>query len=207
MRKYIVQTAASGLMLYAAFAVAAPLDFSNYLKNNLQVAVLAGGCFWCMQPPFDSIDGVVDTIVGYTGGTTLDPTYQSTSSGNTGHVEAVAVIYNPAIISYAQILDIFWRNIDPTQVGGQFVDRGSQYATAIFPTTQQRSIAAASKQQLARSGKFDDAIVTKILGIRPFYTAEKYHQDYYLKNPLRYKFYSYHSGRKQFIHDTWGSSD
>ena len=174
-------------------------------RNELATATFAGGCFWCMEPPFDKLDGVVATISGYTGGHTADPTYEDVSAGTTGHLEALQVIYDPAQIGYAQLLEVFWQSINPTDPEGQFVDRGPQYRSAIFyHDTEQQQLAEASKQQLNASGRFRQPVVTPIVPAGPFYPAEEYHQDYYQKNPLRYKFYRHNSGRDQFLEDVWG---
>jgi peptide methionine sulfoxide reductase msrA/msrB len=169
------------------------------------VATFAGGCFWCMEPPFEKLPGVLEVISGYTGGTKKDPTYEEVSAGGTGHVEAVQVLYDPAQVSYERLLEVFWRNIDPTDAGGQFVDRGDQYESVIFVhSEEQRAAAEASKAALASSGRFDKPIVTEIRPASEFYRAEDYHQDYYEKNPIRYKFYRYNSGRDQFLERVWG---
>jgi len=168
-------------------------------------AVFAGGCFWCTEADFEKLPGVIDAISGYTGGEVAKPSYEQVSVGGTGHVEAVKVIYDPARITYAQLLDWFWRHIDPTDAGGQFVDRGSQYRSAIFYATpgQQRE-AEASKAQLAASGPFGKKIVTAIEPLGPFYPAEDYHQNYYKENPVRYHYYRWGSGRDQFLEKSWG---
>lgn len=170
-----------------------------------QTAVFAGGCFWCMEPPFEKLDGVDAVESGYTGGHVENPTYEQVCYEETGHVEAVRVIYDPAKISYEDLLEVFWRNIDPTDEGGQFVDRGPSYVSAIFATDEnQRTIAEASKSALKESGRFDKEIVTPIRDASEFYLAESYHQDYYKKSPLKYKYYRYRSGRDQFLDETWG---
>lgn len=167
-------------------------------------ATFAGGCFWCMEPPYEKLAGVNEVISGYTGGKKLNPTYEEVSSGSTGHLESIEVTYEPSVVSYEKLLDIFWKNIDPTDAGGQFVDRGGQYRSAIFyQSEEQRKIAEASKQRLAGSGVFSKPIVTEILPAAIFYKAEEYHQDYYKKNPVRYKFYRFNSGRDQFLEKTW----
>jgi len=172
---------------------------------ELEQATFAGGCFWCMEPPFEKLDGVVSVNAGYTGGTGGRPTYEQVSSGATGHAEAVQVTYDPSKVSYDELLEAFWRNIDPTQADGQFADKGPQYRTAIFYHTEaQHRLAEASKERLAASGKFDKPIVTEIEPAGPFYPAEDYHQDYYKKNPLRYKLYHTGSGRKGYLRKTWG---
>ena len=167
-------------------------------------ATFAGGCFWCMEPPFEKLDGVKEVISGYTGGKKVNPTYEEVSAGSTGHIESIEVIYNPSRVTYEKLLDVFWRNIDPTDSRGQFVDRGGQYRSAIFyHSEEQRKIAEASKQRLARSGVFSKPVITEILPASAFYPAEDYHQDYYKKNPVRYKFYRFNSGRDQFLEKTW----
>ena len=167
-------------------------------------AIFAGGCFWCMEPPFEKLDGVSDVLSGYTGGKEKDPTYKQVASGKTGHMEAVVVHYDPAKVSYEKLLDVFWRQIDPTDAGGQFVDRGSQYASAIFYLDdEQKRLALASKARLEATGRFDGPIVTPILPAGAFYTAEDYHQDYYKRNPIRYKFYRSGSGRDKFLEKAW----
>jgi len=172
--------------------------------ENVRIAVFAGGCFWCTESDFEKIDGVIQAISGYTGGEVVDPTYEQVSAGGTGHVEAVKVIYDPAKASYEDLLEIFWRSIDPTDPGGQFVDRGSQYRSAIFyADPEQGALAEASKRKLAASGAFDKPIVTEILSLEKFYEAESHHQDYYKKNPLRYKWYRSSSGRDRFLEKTW----
>jgi len=181
---------------------------SNLMKTeskNLKTATFAGGCFWCVESDFEKVSGVVEAISGYTGGQKPNPTYQEVSAGGTGHAEAVQVVYDPTKITYKELLDVFWRQVDPTDDGGQFVDRGSQYRTAIFyHDEEQKRIAEESKAQLEKSGRFSQPVVTEIVPLTEFYPAEDYHQDYYSKNPLRYKFYRYGSGRDQFIESTWG---
>ncbi len=174
-------------------------------KGTLRVATFAGGCFWCTEADFEKLPGVVKVISGYTGGRKEDPTYQEVSSGKTGHVEAVQVFYDPSKLTYEELLDFFWRHIDPTDSGGQFVDRGSQYRSVIFyHDEEQKRSAEKSKEELNRSGNFNQPIVTEIIKLTKFYEAEEYHQDYYAKNPLRYKFYRYNSGRDQFLTKVWG---
>jgi len=176
------------------------------LPENAHTAVFAGGCFWCTESDFEKVDGVIDAISGYTGGKEVNPTYQQVSAGRTGHVEAVKVVYDPAKITYAELLDVFWRHVDPTDEGGQFVDRGSQYASAIFYADEdERRQAEMSKKDLAASGRFDKPIVTPILPLGPFYPAEEYHQDYYKKSAFNYKRYRSGSGRDQFIEKIWGN--
>ena len=169
-------------------------------------ATLAGGCFWCLESDFAKIDGVIEVVSGYIGGHTENPTYHEVSLGGTGHAEAVQVLYDPDKISYPDLLDIFWRHVDPTDGGGQFVDRGSQYRPAIFyHNAEQKRLAEASRQDLERSGVFDEPIATEIVEFTQFYPAEDYQQKYYRKNALRYQMYRQHSGRDQFLTKTWGS--
>jgi len=171
----------------------------------LDKAIFAGGCFWCMEPPFEKLDGVVKVISGYTGGHKKNPTYEEVSSGTTGHLESVQVIYDPSKITYKKLLDVFWRQIDPTDPYGQFVDRGSQYRTAIFYyNDEQRKLAEESKEELQESGRFDKPIVTEILKASTFYPAEDYHQDFYKTHTLKYKYYRYRSGRDQYLEKIWG---
>lgn len=173
--------------------------------DNVQKATFAGGCFWCTESDFEKIEGVVEVISGYTGGDEQNPTYEQVSSGMTGHYEAVQVLYDPAKVTYAELLEVFWRHIDPTDPGGQFVDRGSQYRSAIFYDGQeQKALAEKSRVNLEKSGVFKRPIVTEIVPLQKFYPAEKYHQDYYKKNPIRYKLYRLGSGRDQFIESIWG---
>jgi peptide methionine sulfoxide reductase msrA/msrB len=173
-------------------------------RSDLEIATLAGGCFWCVESDFEKIDGVVEVISGYTGGQVEDPSYRQVCSGSTGHVEAVQVFYDPDKVSYSEILDIFWMHVDPTDSGGQFVDRGSQYGTAIFyHDEKQKAAAEQSRQALEASGRFSRPIVTPIRPISEFYEAEEYHQDYYKKEPVHYQRYRSGSGRDQFIQRTW----
>jgi len=171
-----------------------------------RVGTFAGGCFWCTEADFEKVPGVVKVVSGYTGGKKENPTYEEVSSGSTGHVEAVQVYYDPAKVTYEELLDYFWRHIDPTDPGGQFVDRGSQYRGVIFyHDEEQKRLAEKSKEELNRSGKFDKPIVTEIIAFTKLFEAEEYHQDYYKKNPVGYKFYRYGSGRDQFLKKVWGS--
>jgi peptide-methionine (S)-S-oxide reductase len=167
-------------------------------------AIFAGGCFWCVEEAFDAVAGVVSTTSGYTGGRVANPTYRQVSSGGTGHVEAVQVVFDPRRVSYAQLLNVFWRNVDPLTPNRQFCDAGAQYRSAIFfRDADQRQRAEGSKTQLARSGRFKQPIVTEILPAAPFYAAEEYHQDYHNKNPLRYKYYKYSCGRARRLEELW----
>ncbi len=171
-------------------------------------AVFAGGCFWCTEADFEKVDGVIEAVSGYTGGGLENPTYKQVSGGGTGHVEAIEVTYDPEKVSYQQLLDIFWRHVDPTDPGGQFVDRGDQYRSVIFyATDEERQLAEASKKALDASDRFDRPVATDILPLGTFYRAEDYHQDYYKKNPLRYKWYRSGSGRDAFLEKTWAGQD
>jgi peptide-methionine (S)-S-oxide reductase len=173
----------------------------------LETATFAGGCFWCMEPPFDQLKGVISTTSGYTGGQQKNPTYEEVSSGVTGHTESVQVVFDPTKISYAQLLDVFWHNIDPLTPDGQFCDHGRQYRTAIFyHNEEQKHLADASKKGLEQSGRLATPIVTEIMPAGEFYQAEDYHQDYYQKNPIRYKFYRYNCGRDQVLEKIWGKN-
>ena len=174
-------------------------------NGKLAKATFAGGCFWCMEPPFEKLDGVVSVTSGYTGGKESAPSYEEVSAGRTGHVEAVQVKYDPARISYEYLLEVFWRQIDPTDDGGQFADRGKQYRTGIFAyDRKQYELAQASKRKLEKKGIFQAPIVTPIRWAEPFYAAEAYHQDYYKKNPSHYKRYRAGSGRTGFLESIWG---
>jgi peptide methionine sulfoxide reductase msrA/msrB len=173
-------------------------------QGDTEVAILAGGCFWCTESAFDDLPGVIEAISGYTGGEKANPTYEEVSAGGTGHSEAVQVRFDPSKITYAQILNVFWRQIDPTDAGGQFADRGSQYRAAIFVRDEtQRRVAEASKAALEATHWFDKPIATMILPAGPFYRAEEYHQDYHLKHPESYKSYRWGSGRGPFIERVW----
>jgi len=202
----IVLTGFFLVFMFASQAVPSDTPANVEAKNGLQRATFAGGCFWCMEKPFEEIDGVVSVTSGYTGGNTTNPTYQDYGSG--GHIEAVEIAYDPAKVSYGKLLDIFWRQIDPTDAGGQFVDRGREYTSAIFyHDEEQKSLAEISKKNLAHEKIFAEPIVTPILPAMPFYPAEEYHQDYYKKSPLRYKFYRFNSGRDQFLDKTWNERE
>ncbi len=183
-------------------------DKEEMRSDNFEVATFAGGCFWCMQPPFDTLDGIVRTTVGYTGGPEKNPTYKQVSYGKTGHAESIEIVYDPAKISYEELLEVFWMNIDPTDSGGQFVDRGKQYRPAIFSHNEkQKKAAETSKEKLDKSGRFDKPVVVEITEATEFYPAEDYHQKFYKKDKMRYKSYRYGSGRDQFIEKYWGKQD
>ncbi len=168
-------------------------------------ATFAGGCFWCMEGPFEQLDGVVEVISGYTGGHVENPSYQDVCSGKTGHYEAVEVTYDPSKVSYETLLEVFWRQIDPTDPGGQFADRGPQYRTAIFyHTEEQKKLAELSSEALDESGLFDNPVVTEIKNATTFFEAEEYHQGYYRTCPIQYKAYRSGSGRERFLENIWG---
>jgi peptide-methionine (S)-S-oxide reductase len=172
---------------------------------GLQKATFAGGCFWCMEPAFDKLEGVKSVVSGYTGGHKTNPTYEEVSSGATGHAESVEITYDPAVISYSKLLDVFWHNIDPTAKDRQFCDTGSQYRSAIFyHSEEQKHLAEASKKALELSKRFPGPIYTEIVPATAFYPAEEYHQKYYQKNPIRYKYYRYSCGRDQRLKELWG---
>lgn len=181
-------------------------DAGYNVPEGMQVATFAGGCFWCMEAPYEIIDGVGDVLAGYTGGHVQDPTYMDVLGGNTGHFEAVQIPYDPDKVSYEQLLDLFWRQINPTDAGGQFADRGSQYRTAIFyHNEEQKALAEQAKLELDNSGKFDEPVATLILPATEFYPAEDYHQDYYKKNSSHYESYKRGSGRAGYLERTWGN--
>jgi peptide-methionine (S)-S-oxide reductase len=170
-------------------------------------ATFAGGCFWCMEQPFDVLDGVIATVSGYTGGTLENPDYEQVSAGHTGHAEAVRVIYDPRKLSYDRLLEVFWHNIDPVTANRQFCDGGTQYRSAIFVHDDaQAEAAAASRDALAASGRLPGPIVTEIARAGVFYAAEDYHQDYYLTNPVRYRFYRFNCGRDERLRALWGDA-
>ena len=175
---------------------------------NHETAIFAGGCFWCVEADFDKIPGVVNTVSGYIGGEKKNPTYKEVSRGSTGHAEAVQITYDETKVSYEKLLDVFWHSVDPTTPDRQFCDKGNQYRTAIFYTDEeQRKLAEASKEALQRSRPFEEPVVTEITGAGEFYPAEQYHQDYYKKNPIRYKFYRYTCGRDQRLEELWGKKE
>lgn len=175
----------------------------NVDEENLKTAIFAGGCFWCMEKPFDELPGVVETTSGYTGGTVENPTYGQVSSGGTGHYEAMEVRYDPSQVSYDQLLDTFWVNIDPLDNRGQFCDKGDQYRSAIFyETPEQQSLAEQSKSEVA--DRLGEAIATEVIPVSPFYDAEDYHQNYYQTHAVRYKLYRYGCGRDQRLTEIWG---
>jgi peptide-methionine (S)-S-oxide reductase len=198
-----------GLMtsgLLAAAPVAHPLIDGGQAGNpRYEKATFAGGCFWCMEPPFDELPGVISTTSGYTGGQTKNPTYEQVSAGITGHAESVEVMFDPAKITYARLLEVFWKNIDPITANRQFCDSGTQYRAGIYyHTEEQKRLAEASKKALEDSGRFKQPIVTEIVAATAFYRAEEYHQDYYRKNPIRFNYYKYGCGRARRLEELWG---
>ena len=208
MKRTALTLLACGLCgLAGASAAEEEIERTPMAQADLKQATFAGGCFWCMEPPFEQLAGVISVTAGYAGGLEPRPTYEHVSSGKTGHAEAVQIVYDPAELTYEQSLEVFWRNIDPTTLDAQFADRGRQYRTAIFyHDEEQRRLADASKAALERSGKFTKPLVTEIAPSTAFHPAEEYHQDYYKKNPLRYKLYRAGSGRDGYLKKTWGSS-
>jgi len=200
----ILRLAAGLVALLSVSAQAAdkPADQAGLAK-----ATFAGGCFWCMEPPYDKLDGVISTTSGYTGGQKTNPSYREVSAGGTGHTEAVQVVYDPKKVSYEKLLEVFWRNVDPTDAGGQFCDRGDQYRTGIFfHDDDQKRVAEISKAAMEKSKPFKQPIVTKLVAATEFYPAEDYHQDYYMKNPVRYKLYRYNCGRDKRLEELWGKA-
>ena len=207
MKPGLVPMLAAAAIALATAGALAQQEGSTMPENGEAVATFAGGCFWCMEPPYDKLDGVIATVSGYTGGSKVDPTYEEVSAGGTGHTEAVRITYDPAKVSYERLLEVFWHNVDPLDAGGQFCDRGDQYRTGIFVhDEEQRRLAEASKRALEASGRFDQPIVTEIVAAGPFYPAEDYHQDYYETNPIRYKFYRWNCGRDARLTQLWGDA-
>jgi peptide-methionine (S)-S-oxide reductase len=193
----------------ASLAIVAALATSAVAAGEptLAKATFAGGCFWCMEPPFEALEGVVSVTAGYTGGTKANPTYEEVSAGGTGHAESVEIVYAPAKVSYEKLLDVFWHNIDPTTPDRQFCDHGRQYRTAIFYHDEmQKRLAAKSKQSLEGSKTLPGPIVTEIVPAGTFYPAEEYHQDYAKKNPIRYRYYRYACGRDARLRELWGEA-
>ncbi len=190
------------LLASPALAQQNPLTPPKQAPKQVE-AIFAGGCFWCVEADFEKLQGVIEAVSGYTGGHVKNPSYKQVSHGGTGHYEAVKIIYDPSKISYEKLLDYYWRHIDPTDAGGQFCDRGHSYKTAIFATPKQLKIAQNSKQKLQDSHVLKQKVVTKILPASKFYEAEKYHQDYYKKNPLRYTYYRKSCGRDKRIAKVW----
>ncbi len=192
------------LVLALALAPVAASAQQGPPAEKRAVATFAGGCFWCMEPPYDKLPGVISTTSGYIGGKTVNPTYRQVVAGDTGHAEAVQVVYDPAKITYEKLLEVFWRNVDPLDAGGQFCDRGDSYRTGIFVHDEmQLRLAQESKKQV--EAKLKKPVVTEIVLAPKFYPAEDYHQDYYVKNPVRYKFYRQNCGRDDRLRELWGN--
>jgi len=192
------------ILLFVSFLPLFLLEINACSGSKYETATFAGGCFWCMEHPFDSHKGVIEVISGYTGGSKVNPTYEDVCTGKTGHFEAVKILFDPAVISYEELLDIFWRQIDPTDPDGQFVDRGPQYRPAIFyHNEKQKEIAEKSKKDLDRSGRFEKPVAVEIRKAEVFYKAEDYHQEYYKKCPVKYGLYRNGSGRDSFIKENW----
>ena len=191
----------------AAALAAGPTRQAEAPPPGLAAAIFAGGCFWCMEPPFDKVEGVVSTTSGYTGGTKAGATYQEVTHGGTGHKEALRVVYDPAKVTYPQLLEVYWRNVDPVDAAGQFCDKGDSYKPAIFVADDaQRQAAEASKAALTASGRFKQPITVTVEPAGAFWEAEDYHQDYYKKNPTRYNFYRWNCGRDARLEAVWGAA-
>ena len=193
------------IWIYGAFFFG-PTSAGEPEPAKFEIATFAGGCFWCVEADFDQVEGVIKTISGFSGGTLANPTYKEVTAGTSGHVEAVQIIYNPEIVSFQNLLDVFWHSIDPIDEGGQFCDRGSPYLTAIFTHSQEQQVwAEESKDKLESVAALERPIATKIVSLTNFYPAEEYHQDFYLKNPIRYKYYRFRCGRNERLEELWGS--
>ena len=205
-RRGLLLSAVGGAFVAAAAARPATAQHAGALPPpgpGQATAVFAGGCFWCMEPPFDALDGVLATTAGYTGGHLARPTYEQVGAGDTGHIEGIHILYDPSRVPYARLLDVFWRNVDPLDGGGQFCDRGESYATAVFARdAEQRRLAEASKAEV--EGRLRRPVATPVRDAGPFWPAEDYHQDYYRKNPARYRFYRWNCGRDARLRAVWG---
>ncbi len=200
-----IRSAAAALAILGLASGFAAAQTGGDGRPQLATATFAGGCFWCMESPFDKLDGVFSVTVGYAGGSKAKPTYEQVSAGSTGHTESVELKYDPGKIGYAKLLDVFWHNIDPLTANAQFCDHGNQYRSAIFfHDAEQKRLAEASKVELEKSGRFKQPIVTEIASATTFWPAEEYHQHYYLKNPLRYKYYRLSCGRDRRLEELWG---
>ena len=192
-------------MKYLLPLLLALLSTPIYADKTTETAIFAGGCFWCMEPPFDKLDGVISTTSGYTAGHKDDPTYREVSAGSTGHTEAIQIIYDPEKVSYSELLKVFWKNIDPVAIDRQFCDSGTQYRSGIYYLdSAQEKAARQSLQNLQKNKPFEEPIATEVIAASTFYPAEEYHQDYYQKNPLRYKYYRYSCGRDKRLSELWG---
>lgn len=197
-----------GSLMFAGALLAAPgiASAQGAEVPELATATFAGGCFWCMEPPYDELEGVISTTSGFTDGKTVNPTYKQVTAGNTGHTEAVQIVYDPARVSFEKLVEVFWRNIDPTDAGGQFCDRGAHYRSTLFYHDEtQREVAERSRAALQANKPFKADIVTPVVAASAFYPAEEYHQDYYLKNPVRYKYYRSSCGRDRRLAQLWGN--
>ncbi|MFZ2199078.1 MAG: peptide-methionine (S)-S-oxide reductase MsrA [Thermodesulfovibrionales bacterium] len=195
------------MLIIAVIGLSALLISATVMAANSEKATFAGGCFWCMEHPFDEIPGVISVTSGYTGGHENNPTYEEVSAGRTGHAEAVQVVYDPAKVTYDKLLNVFWHNIDPTTKDRQFCDSGNQYRSAIFyHSAEQQRLALQSKAQLEKIKTFKEPVVTEIVQATQFYPAEEYHQQYYKKNPIRYKFYRTNCGRDRRLKELWGNA-
>ncbi len=204
----LLATMLTALALSAVLSSHADTDDAPLMSDGSSAqATFAGGCFWCMEPPFEKLEGVKSVISGYSGGHVVRPNYRQVTSGATGHAESVQVTYDPSVVSYEKLLDVYWRQLDPTDPDGSFVDRGSQYRPVIFyHDAEQQRLAVQSKQVLDRSGRYPKPIVAEIVPLEDFYPAEDYHQDYYKVSRIRYKYYRYNSGRDQYLAMIWGES-
>jgi methionine-S-sulfoxide reductase len=205
MKRLSLVVAALALAVSGSFAAEERTRAAPEPPAGMAAATFAGGCFWCMEPPFDKLDGVVSTTSGYTGGKVVGATYREVSAGGTGHAEAVRVVFDPKKVEYKKLVDTFWKNIDPVDAHGQFCDKGDQYRPAIFThDDEQKKIAEASKAALSASGRFKQPIVVTVEPAREFWVAEDYHQDYYQKNPVKYQYYRWGCGRDARLEAVWG---
>jgi len=204
-RRNFRQTALAGVVVVIIGLSLSVIQPERSTATAPAKAYFAGGCFWCMEEAFEKVEGVLMAVSGYMDGTLVNPTYEQVSAGGTGHAESVEVTYDPAKVSYEKLLDAFWRNVDPLTPNAQFCDHGNQYRAAIFPSTpEEQKLAEASRKRLEESKKFHSPIVTQIVAATAFYQAEEYHQDFYKKNPVRYKFYKFNCGRTQRLEEVWG---
>ena len=195
------------VLVLLLFVSCSSIESVKIMNNNYEKAYFAGGCFWCMEPPFEALEGVIEATSGYMGGSVKNPTYEEVTTGTTGHAEVVEILFDPNVISYEELLEVFWRNIDPTALNYQFADVGSQYRTEIFTVGDiQKDLAEKSKLELENSEKFNKPIVTAISNAPDFYIAEEYHQDFYKKQSMRYQMYAKASGRKGYLEETGGES-
>ncbi len=193
-------------LLLAMFSFSAFSEPDQATSTQTETALLAGGCYWCIEADFEKLEGVKEAISGFAGGHTENPTYKQVSAGGTGHIEVVEVIYDPKVVNYSQILDYFWKHIDPTRDDGQFCDNGPSYRPAIFYTEDQKDLTIASKKNIEKTKPFSDPIKVELIEASTFYAAEDYHQDYYKKNPIRYRYYRHGCGRDKRVEQLWGKS-